>query len=732
MDMVVIFLFSINLLIAQSLFEENESGLDLFWKSIVRMLISMLGGVFLGKWLLPTLIWGWRDMAVSQLSTQVQITKKHKAYVEKTQNVLFLALCLTLFVLELYADDYLEPLLMCMIAGLIIANYTPYRQAFVHIMHAVQDYVFVAFFTLTGAALDFSSIGSTILLSFLLLIIRVLGIFIASYFGGQLSGENPKHNRVAWLAYVTQAGVALGLAKKVHLLYPDWGSDFATVIVSVVIINQLVGPPMFKWVIRHVGEANATLKVEGSAVIFTSLADDSTDADSVATVLGSHMWNVSTVHVTSLVLASEMIQEKERQRGGRDGGGTEGAMEMDVEGGEGGKNGLRLNSPSLASTPSHEGGDIQLDLHNIHNTNTNTHDNSTSTRDSLSDEKNHVSSTSSTPMPTLSHSLSSRSLSSLPADEINERISDDAILDSITGFTSCVIVLLDPNHALAARVAQLASQKCPEANLIVRASSSSASLSASSSSPTAPSHQGVSQAIKYSDAATGGEAELEAQGSDIDVDVDVDADNSGSEYPHVRHRTTNAGNDSVDHNAHSHTTNDSDAKHSGDSDSLSKSFSASLPSNAIVIYRKLSTIQMISEVAIANKNSDFATLGFDFSFLLTRSLSYNTLSQEGRRKNRGDGFFKRRGSHHDIHSHNHNHHSKYTRKNTHERYTDDDSKDDDEKERDITASGSADVNNTFNLDPDFDADFDATFHEGSTDSKVSTTDAFSSKGMFHE
>ena len=51
-----------------------------------------------------------------------------------------------------------------------------------------------------------------------------------------------------------QAGVALGLAKKVHLEYKVWGGDFATTIVSVVVINQLVGPPLCKWVMKYIHE----------------------------------------------------------------------------------------------------------------------------------------------------------------------------------------------------------------------------------------------------------------------------------------------------------------------------------------------------------------------------------------------------------------------------------------------------------------------------------------------
>lgn len=44
--------------------------------------------------------------------------------------------------------------------------------------------------------------------------------------------------------------------EQVHLEYRGWGSSFATTIVGVVLLNQILGPPLFKWVIRHVGDAH--------------------------------------------------------------------------------------------------------------------------------------------------------------------------------------------------------------------------------------------------------------------------------------------------------------------------------------------------------------------------------------------------------------------------------------------------------------------------------------------
>jgi Trk K+ transport system NAD-binding subunit len=88
-----------------------------------------------------------------------------------------------------------------------------------------------------------------------LFIVRIGAILIGSFSGGALAGDPPDHYRVSFLSYITQAGVGLGLAKMVVVEFPDWGSAFATTIIAVIVLNQIVGPPLFKWVIGFVGEA---------------------------------------------------------------------------------------------------------------------------------------------------------------------------------------------------------------------------------------------------------------------------------------------------------------------------------------------------------------------------------------------------------------------------------------------------------------------------------------------
>ncbi len=153
------------------------------------------------------------------------------------------------------AEILLEPLLVCMIAGFMITNYTPFREEFDQILHDAGPPIYVAFFTLTGASLALDLLVKTWAIALALFAVRLVSIFAGSFSGGAIAGDPPRFNRVSWMAFVTQAGVGLGLAKEVAVEFPGWGSAFATMIISVIVVNQIVGPPLFKWAVNLVKES---------------------------------------------------------------------------------------------------------------------------------------------------------------------------------------------------------------------------------------------------------------------------------------------------------------------------------------------------------------------------------------------------------------------------------------------------------------------------------------------
>ena len=152
----------------------------------------------------------------------------------------------------------LEPLLICVTAGFTVRNYAANGRDFIGAVNTIGLPVYVLFFSLAGAGLDLHALQVTWSVAILLVLVRTLGVFTGAYVGGRLGGDPPKTNRVAGMAYITQAGVSLGLALEVLRRFPDWGGTFVTIVVAVIAINQVLGPITMKRVLVAVGEARET------------------------------------------------------------------------------------------------------------------------------------------------------------------------------------------------------------------------------------------------------------------------------------------------------------------------------------------------------------------------------------------------------------------------------------------------------------------------------------------
>lgn len=148
-----------------------------------------------------------------------------------------------------------EPLLICMSAGFTVQNFTKSGEYFMENLERMSLPIYVLFFTLAGAALNLDALRSCWTLAVCLVFVRVAGIFGASWAAGAINGDPPLHNRNAWLAYLTQAGVAIGLAQLVQRQYPEVGMYLTTLVLAVISLNQVVGPITFKMALGRVGEA---------------------------------------------------------------------------------------------------------------------------------------------------------------------------------------------------------------------------------------------------------------------------------------------------------------------------------------------------------------------------------------------------------------------------------------------------------------------------------------------
>ncbi|OQR90527.1 glutathione-regulated potassium-efflux system protein KefC [Thraustotheca clavata] len=246
-DIVVIVLFNVNNMITEAFLSDKSVSSTSVLELIGEMGISIAVGIAAGKIISYVILWRTpRIRRKSRLFVLLGIAKE----------VVILLFGFSLFVLGHLCRPWLEPLMCCMVAGATLYNWNPTtnREELSMLLKNMADFVYVGFFTLTGASLELDMLVKALAVSICLCLTRIFAIFLGAYVGGTIAKEDPVHNKVSWMAYITQAGVTLGLAKKIQLLYPGWGSYFATMIVSVVICNQLIGPPLLRMVLRYVGD----------------------------------------------------------------------------------------------------------------------------------------------------------------------------------------------------------------------------------------------------------------------------------------------------------------------------------------------------------------------------------------------------------------------------------------------------------------------------------------------
>ncbi|MDD9302259.1 MAG: cation:proton antiporter [Desulfobacter sp.] len=243
MDVVVIVLFSANSSVADALL----TGLR-FNLGFVLVLVFELGGsLCLGVLVSRILLRIMRVPAPSLLKTAAILATGYLVFV--------LSAGIRQFTHDrFFAEILFEPLLICMVAGFFISNASRFRTEFLKLLYDIGPVVYITFFTLTGASLSLDVLAATWPVAVVLFLVRTTAVFLGSFVGGTLAGNPAKANSVSWMAFITQAGVGLGLAKEVVFEFPGFGSPFATIIISVIILNQLVGPPLFKFAIKLMKE----------------------------------------------------------------------------------------------------------------------------------------------------------------------------------------------------------------------------------------------------------------------------------------------------------------------------------------------------------------------------------------------------------------------------------------------------------------------------------------------
>ena len=288
MDVVVVVLFSISLMVARALddpsvfmtpreaSEDPAIGQARLYRVIGRIvliefsqkvLLSALFGVLLGH-MLP-LFFGWEPRKptwpLGRSATWAALICASLGFGLRAVIVLMqrASLPLTGWLLffeeemaaELDTSDWLNPLICTMVAGFTIVNYTNAGKAFHEAVDSLSGPIYLLFFVFTGCSMDVGVLARNLPACLLIFFTRASLIVVSTYIGG-VAAQAPEEFRCRyWMAFLTQAGVTLGLAKDASSHF-TWGPDFNATIVAVSVINQVFGPPLMKAALRGAGESH--------------------------------------------------------------------------------------------------------------------------------------------------------------------------------------------------------------------------------------------------------------------------------------------------------------------------------------------------------------------------------------------------------------------------------------------------------------------------------------------
>ncbi|MFW5790461.1 MAG: cation:proton antiporter [Bacillota bacterium] len=168
------------------------------------------------------------------------------------QKILFTGLIFIAIGLPLQLN--LQFLIVTLINGIIIVNFSPYFRRFYDVLHTIDTPVLVLFLTLAGARLDIVGFITVGLLGLIYIIARISGKVLGLQIGSKLCAFlpdschqiPPKIRKYLGLALLPGAGVAIGLSILAEERLPLPENTLVTIILGSVIFFEFFGSVMVK------------------------------------------------------------------------------------------------------------------------------------------------------------------------------------------------------------------------------------------------------------------------------------------------------------------------------------------------------------------------------------------------------------------------------------------------------------------------------------------------------
>jgi len=187
-----------------------------------------------------------------------------REYAEK-ERILAFSIGMVLLVTGLSLAANVSMLLAVMTLGIVVVNFRPQKSK--EIFNLVEGFtppIYVLFFVLVGAKLQFSHMTLAILLLiFVYLFFGMTGKMIGAKIGAHLSRAPRAVLKYLPFALFSQAGIAIGLSILAAQHFPgEIGNTLVIIITATTLVTQIIGPPFTKFAVTKAGEAGLNITEE--------------------------------------------------------------------------------------------------------------------------------------------------------------------------------------------------------------------------------------------------------------------------------------------------------------------------------------------------------------------------------------------------------------------------------------------------------------------------------------
>jgi len=144
---------------------------------------------------------------------------------------------------------HLEPLLVALTAGFVLANVFPRHSA--TLFRKTEELslpVYCVFFAVAGAGISIEALLGLWPLAALIVGIRIVLLWISMVAANKITPLRGKSPQWMWTALVAQAGVSIALIEQVRSAFGDrsWGMELYSLLLAIVAVHQIIGPPLLR------------------------------------------------------------------------------------------------------------------------------------------------------------------------------------------------------------------------------------------------------------------------------------------------------------------------------------------------------------------------------------------------------------------------------------------------------------------------------------------------------